>query len=213
MAPHCFVQSELELLQLSGNPSTSGPSPSLARYSFSLPKYTSKLRFSSATKMMWLIAEMSPGFEAWVTCTDACAVVVAPWAPVAVNTKATVPKLFKVTLVEVCAAPIGTLVPFWERVTLVAFVVVQVSATACPTVTVVGFAVRVAVGPDGGGAAVTFTEACAVAAVVPDGPLAVKVNVVVPTVLRVKGIPGELSGLPSRGTVFPFSSRLMVLAF
>jgi len=116
-------------------------------------------------------------------------------------------------LVEVWLAPIGTLVPFCVSVTPVAFVTVQLSATACPTVTVVGFAVRVAVGPVGGGGAVTFTEAWAVAAVVPEGPVAVKVNVVVPTVLKVKDIPGEVNGLPSRATALPFWSRLMVLAF
>src|SRR5581483_10499628 len=107
----------------------------------------------------------------------------------------------------------GMLVPFWVRVMLFAFVTVQLNPTACPAVTVVGVAVRVAVGPDGGGAAATFTDAVAVAGCVPVGPVAVSVNVVVPTVFSVNCIPGELRGLPSSATGLSFWVRVIVLAF
>jgi hypothetical protein len=64
-----------------------------------------------------------------------------------------------------------------------------------------------------GGGAVTVTDAVAVAGVVPDAPVAVSANVVVPTTFSVNGIPGELRGLPSRATAVPFSVREMPVAF
>src|SRR5579884_104010 len=104
-------------------------------------------------------------------------------------------------------------VPFWVSATLLAFVVVQLRATAWPAATVVGVAVRVAVGPEGGGAGVTVTDALAVAGWVPVGPVAVRVNVVVPTVESVKGIPCSFSGLPSSATGLSFWVSVIVLAF
>ena len=120
------------------------------------------------------------------------------------RTNAVVPVSFNVTTVEVWPEPIGRFFPFWVRLTLFAFVVVHLRLTDCPAVTVVGLAVRVAVGPWGGGGAVTVTEAEALAAVVPDAPLAVNVKVVAPTVFNVNCIPVELNGFPSSRTEVPF---------
>ena len=49
-----------------------------------------------------------------------------------------------------------------------------------------------------------MTEPEALAAVVPDAPLAVNVKVVVPTVFNVNCIPVELNGFPSSRTEVPF---------
>ena len=156
---------------------------------------------------------MSPGEVDGVTCTEAWLVAVAPCAPVAVRMKVTVPTAFKVTTVDVCPEPIGTFVPFWVRLTLVALVVVHLRVTDCPAVTVVGVAVSVAVGPPVGGGAVTVAEPDAAAAVVPGAPVAVRVKVVVPTAFNVNCIPGELRGLPSRRTEVPFWLRATDVAF
>ena len=72
---------------------------------------------------------------------------------------------------------------------------------------------RVAVGPFGGGGAVTFTEAWAVAGFVPAPPEAVSTNVVVPTAFKVNGIPWEFTGFPSKATAVPFWVREMPVAF
>jgi hypothetical protein len=69
------------------------------------------------------------------------------------------------------------------------------------------------VGPEVGGGAVTVTEAEAVAGFVPAPPVAVSVNVVVPTPFNVNGIPAEFTGLPSRATELPFSVRATPVAF
>lgn len=63
---------------------------------------------------------------------------------------------------------------------------------------------REAVGPDGGGAAVTVTEACELAGVVPGAPVAVSAKVVVPAAFSVNVIPEEFRGLPSSGMEVPF---------
>ena len=156
---------------------------------------------------------MSPGEVEAVTWTEACAVALKPCAPLAVSTKFVVPTLFRVTTVDVCPEPIGTFVPFWVSVTLVALVVVHLSVTDCPAVTVVGVAVSVAVGPGVGGGAATVTAADALAAVVPAAPVAVNVKVVVPMVLSVNCIPGELRGLPSRLIDVPFWVSATDVAF
>ena len=103
--------------------------------------------------------------------------------------------------------------PFWVNVMEFALLVVHWSVTDCPAVTVVGVAVRVAVGPSGGGGAVTVTVPDAVAALVPAAPVAVSVNVAVPTVLSVNCIPGDDSGLPSSRTSVPFWARDTEVAF
>jgi hypothetical protein len=64
---------------------------------------------------------------------------------------------------------------------------------------VVGVTVSEAVGPEGGGGAVTLTEACELAGCVPGAPVAVSTNVVVPAEFSVNVIPEELTGLPSSG--------------
>lgn len=65
----------------------------------------------------------------------------------------------------------------------------------------------------GGGGAVTVTEAVAVADFVPDAPVAVSVNVVVPAAFNVNGMPCEFTGLPSKGTAVPFWLNETPVAF